>query len=485
MVALSARARGVLKLAALIGLLVVAAIVLRASPARDLLTPQGVGRLIERLRGSWWAPFVFVVAYVAACGLAFSGTLLTLAGGAVFGFWWGALLNTIGANLGAWAAFWLARVLGREGLKGLLGRRLAGLDRVAQQSGFAWLTRLRLIPIVPFNLLNFASGLTALPWRTYAAATAVGILPGTLVYTFFADALLSGGREASQQAFVRVLIAGALLVLLGFVPTVARKLGWVALVTLALSPGSARAQGLVDHAAFTAILRDHVRGALVDYAGLERDSTRLGAYLDRLAAVDSLTLAAANHDTRLALWINAYNACMLQRVIAHYPIKKAGFPRSLRNTVAGRPANSVWQIQDPFTRRHCRVAGALRSQDDIEHGIIRPMGDPRIHFAVNCASRSCPVLAAEAYVPEHVDEQLDAAVRRFVADTSQFSLREGPPSVLTVNKVLDWYGEDFGGPEGVKRFFARYAELPRDMALRFFDYDWALNDLGDQALRPP
>ncbi|MGH7613282.1 MAG: VTT domain-containing protein, partial [Gemmatimonadales bacterium] len=305
---MSPRAHGVLKLAALIGLLVAAALVLRASPARDLVTLQGVGRLIDGLRAAWWAPLAFVAAYVTACAFAFSGALLTLAGGAVFGFWWGALLNTIGANLGAWAAFGLARLLGREALQGLLGQRLAGLDRVAQQSGFAWLTRLRLIPIVPFNLLNFASGLTALPWRTYAAATALGILPGTLVYTFFADALLAGGREASQQAFVRVVIAGGLLVLLSFVPTVARKLGWVAVVTLALSPGGARAQGLVDHTAFTAILRDHVRGSLVDYAGLQRDSARLGTYLDQLAGVDAATLTEAGRDARLAFWINAYNA---------------------------------------------------------------------------------------------------------------------------------------------------------------------------------
>ena len=82
--------------------------------------------------------------------------------------------------------------------------------------------------MVPFNLLNFTSGLTALPWRTYAAATAVGILPGTLIYTFFADAILSGSREATRGAFVRVLIAGGLLVLLSFVPTLARRAGWLA-----------------------------------------------------------------------------------------------------------------------------------------------------------------------------------------------------------------------------------------------------------------
>ena len=225
--ALSPRVRGLAKLLVLIALLVAAALAVRASPARGWLTPRGIEQLLAALREPWWAPLAFVAAYTIAAALDFSGLVLTLVGGAVFGFWWGALLNLLGANLGASAAFWVARLLGREGLHALLGDRLSGgLDRLAHQAGFAWLLRLRLIPIVPFNLLNFASGLTALPWRTYAAATAIGVIPATLVYTFFADALLSGSREAGHRVFVRLLIAGALLVLLSFVPTIARKLGF-------------------------------------------------------------------------------------------------------------------------------------------------------------------------------------------------------------------------------------------------------------------
>jgi len=225
-VALTPRAKGLLKLLGLVAVLVAAAYALQASPARGVFTLQGAAKLVAALRELWWAPFAFVAAYTVAAALDFSGLVLTLAGGAVFGFWWGALLNLVGANLGASAAFWIARLLGREGLHALLGSRLAGLDRLAQQVGFAWLLRLRLIPVVPFNLLNFASGLTAMPWRTYAAATAVGVVPATLVYTFFADALLSGSHEAGHRAFVRVLVAGALLVLLSFVPTIARKVGF-------------------------------------------------------------------------------------------------------------------------------------------------------------------------------------------------------------------------------------------------------------------
>ncbi len=225
--ALNPRASGALKLALLGALLVAAWIAVRATPAREYLTREGEGvaGLIATLRQTWWAPLAFVAVYVLACTFAFSGAILTLAGGAIFGFWGGTLLNTLGANLGATAAFWVARTLGRDGIRALTANRLAGLDRVAAAQGFAWLLRLRLIPLVPFNALNFASGLTAMPWRTYALATVIGIVPGTLVYTFFADAILTGSREASRGALIRAAVAGGLLILLTFVPTIARRLG--------------------------------------------------------------------------------------------------------------------------------------------------------------------------------------------------------------------------------------------------------------------
>jgi len=252
----------------------------------------------------------------------------------------------------------------------------------------------------------------------------------------------------------------------------------------ALAPsGGAAGQGLPDHAAFSAVLRAHVRGGRVDYAALQNDSARLRLYLDDLAATSPAAVATADRPTRLAFWINAYNACMLKQVIEHYAIERAPY---LRPTIGSTPARpgAVRDIPGVFKRKHCQVAGALRSQDDIEHGILRPMGDARIHFAVNCAARSCPALAAEAYVPERVDQQLDAAVGRFVANPTQLRIVMGDRPVLQLNKILDWYARDFGGAGGVKQFCARY--LPPDAAtylqrpdvrLRFFDYDWTLNDI--------
>ena len=221
------RTRGVLKVLALLGLLGLAWLAFRHLPGRELLSGDGLAQLRASLRAAWWGPVAFVAVYAVLSALDFSGLVLTLAGGAVFGFWWGALLNTIGANLGATGAFWLARALGREGLHALVGERLAGLDRLAEGQGPMWLLRLRLIPVVPFNLLNLASGLTAMPWRGYAAATAIGILPGTIVYTYFADAIVAGVSGGSRAAFVQVLVAGGLLVALSFLPALARRLRWV------------------------------------------------------------------------------------------------------------------------------------------------------------------------------------------------------------------------------------------------------------------
>lgn len=491
------RTRPLARLALLVLVVLAGTLLVRLTPAGAYFTREGVAGAIRLLRGSTWAPVIYVLVYTGATALAVPGSVLTLAGGAVFGVLWGSVYTTIGANLGASLAFLLARRLGRQGIERLLGPRLAGLDRATVQHGFLALLALRLIPLVPFNALNFGAGLTALRWRSYALATLVGILPGTVVYTFFADALLQGSQEASREAFLRVLLAGALLVLLSLVPMIVRKMGvrvpgapWflsvpaLAAVATFAAPAPAFAQGLPNHDAFTAVLADVVEGKRVDYRLLQRRAPDLQRYLQSLAHVNAADLQAAGRSARLAFWINAYNACMLRLVVDHYPIRKAGFPRSWVNTIAGRPDTSVWQIPDVFTAKFCRVAGAQRSLDDIEHGIIRPMGEPRIHFAINCAARGCPPLAAEAYTAERLDEQLDAAVRRFVSDRQHFRIERGANPVVRVNMVLSWFGEDFGGEAGVRRFLAGYL-APADRALmldpatriEYLDYDWTLNDV--------
>ena len=473
------------------------------TPLSTYLTREGIGEAMSWLRGHPWAPVIFIAVYATATALAVPGTILTLAGGGLFGFYWGTLFNFIAANIGANAAFLIARRLGRDGVRHLIGddsSAMERLDDVVKRHGFRGLLTLRLIPLVPFNALNFGSGLMSLRWRTYALATLFGILPGTAVYTFFADALLQGSQEASRDALERVLIAGFLLLLLSFLPTVLKRLNIrlpgmtavAALLTglslagpgLAASPQAPHAPRLPDHAVLTEVLAEVVKESGVAYARLAGDPSVLHRYIGALEATDPAALEDASREDVLAFWVNAYNACMLKRVIEHYPIQPAGGLQRLKNAAAGRPANSVWQIEDVFTGLHCPVAGALRSQDDIEHEIIRPMGDPRVHFALNCAARSCPPLAGQAYDGNSLDAQLDARVRAFMKDPAHFEVTtvDGMTKVRT-NQVLDWFKEDFGGESGVRSFLARYAEaatgdllLDPDTELAFLDYDWTLND---------
>lgn len=512
----SGRRGAALRLAALVLIVVGGFLAARFTPVGEYLTREGVGAAVEQLRNAPWAPVIFIAAYAVATALAVPGTVLTLAGGAVFGLAWGTLYNAVAANLGANAAFALARGLGRDAVRRLAGgdsKALARLDAAVSRHGFQGLLTLRLIPLVPFNVLNFGSGLLPMKWSTYAAATAIGILPGTAVYTFFAEALLRGSQEASRDALARLFLAGGLLALLSFLPAILKRCGarlpgmGSLAVAAALGIGAAGAAaapqptpdhdatGLPGHDALTRVLSAVVEAdGSVDYLRLAESYERptgLAAYLQQLAATKAAALEAAPTRERLAFWINAYNACMLKRVIEHYPIAPAGGFRGLRNRAAGRPENSVWQIEDVFTGAHCPVAGALRSQDEIEHEIVRPMGDPRIHFAVNCAARSCPPLVPQAYEGESIDRQLDQRVADFMADSTHFSVaRAHGRSVVRVNKVLEWYKEDFGGEEGVLSFLAAYAQgalreaLEQPNAkLEFFEYDWTLNDSSTDVSR--
>ncbi len=224
--ALSLTTRRVLKLGALLGLLVGTWVLWRSPAVQHLAAWDQLPTLRDGLGAAWWSPAAFVILYAVLTALNFPGLVLTLAGGVVFGIERGIVLNLIGANLGANAAYGLARMLGRDVVATLLGARFSRMQRLAEVGGFRWLLRLRLVPVVPFNLLNLAAGLAGMPWRTFAAATALGIVPGTVIYTLFADAIVTGSGEASRAAFTRLLVAGVLLLLLTFTPVGARRLGW-------------------------------------------------------------------------------------------------------------------------------------------------------------------------------------------------------------------------------------------------------------------
>jgi uncharacterized membrane protein YdjX (TVP38/TMEM64 family) len=215
--------RALLKLGVLLALLAAIVTLAVASGAFERFDPATVAERIRDLRDVPAAPVIFVAAYALLVMLALPGSSLTLAGGAVFGFATGSLLNWLGATIGAAGAYAIGRGLGRDAVRSLLGRRASAFDRLVADHGFLAMLRLRLIPLVPFNALNFSAGLAGVSARDYLIATAVGIIPGTLVYTYFADALLSGATEAHRDAQLRLGIAAALLIALSFAPALVRR----------------------------------------------------------------------------------------------------------------------------------------------------------------------------------------------------------------------------------------------------------------------
>ena len=242
-----------------------------------------------------------------------------------------------------------------------------------------------------------------------------------------------------------------------------------------------------SHAVWDALLKRHVvvaqngNSSRVDYAALHADQSALQAYLYSLSSVTQPEFLGWTREQRLAFLINAYNAFTLKLVLTRYPDLK-----SIKDLGS--------LLQSPWKKAFFSLLGAERSLDDVEHGLIRAPGafdEPRIHFAVNCASIGCPMLRGEAFVPERLDAQLEDSARRFLGDRSRN--RYDPVSgKLEVSRIFDWYRADFEqgnrGTSSVPQFLARYADLLAEGAearaavrqgqapIRHLDYDWSLND---------
>jgi len=237
-----------------------------------------------------------------------------------------------------------------------------------------------------------------------------------------------------------------------------------------------------SHGALTKVLSEHVRGDRVDYLELQKQRTGLDAYLASLEAVGRAEFEDWSREQRFAFWIDTYNAYTLALVIDHYPLT------SIRKI--GKPKQSVWDL--PFVPLHAlhpdlqRVEHGPLSLNQIEHEILRTgFQDARVHAAINSASRGCPSMRAEAFVPEHLDEQLDAVVRTWLADPTRNRFDE-KERTLHLSKIFDWFVDDFARDgESVAGWVARYAPKKAGawlaaegkVKLRYLEYSWELNDL--------
>jgi len=174
-----------------------------------------------------WAPFIYILVYITATTLFIPGTIITLIGALLFGTWFGTLYTVIGATLGATAAFYVARYGGREFIAKLLKGKFIKFDEGIEKNGFKIAFFFRLIPLFPFNALNFAFGLTKIKVKDYFLATMIGIIPGTFIYTYLfatiGEKVVTGGFKIKDLLTTEVLIPIILFALLIIIPMVFKK----------------------------------------------------------------------------------------------------------------------------------------------------------------------------------------------------------------------------------------------------------------------
>jgi len=211
---------------------------------------------------------------------------------------------------------------------------------------------------------------------------------------------------------------------------------------------------------------DDIASTRVDYAGL-RASEDWAALVRSLQASEPGRLGSRNE--RLAFWINAYNILAIDLVRRHYPVD------SIRQV--GSFLSPVWK------REAGEIHGRVYTLHEIEHEILRPMGEPRIHAAIVCASLSCPPLRREPYRAAGLDAQLEDNVRRWLADPRKGARLERSGRALLLSPIFDWFADDFA--EDVVPFVAAHLAAEDahwiqsqglSLRIRYFEYDWSLND---------
>jgi len=233
----------------------------------------------------------------------------------------------------------------------------------------------------------------------------------------------------------------------------------------AAQSASRPATAAFDHGAFDALLRRHVAAdGGVRYEELKKEAEALDAYIASLAGA---TPSKLPRQERLALYINAYNACTLRLVLDHWPLK----------SIMDIPEAQRWKDA------RWRVGGRTLSLDALENEVLRrEFDEPRIHFAINCASVGCPPLRAEAYVGPRIEQQLQQQAERVHRDPRWCRVEAGGRRVA-LTKIYEWYGADFGkGADTAVRYAARFCpplraalDAGKTPEVTWIDWDWSLN----------
>lgn len=220
---------------------------------------------------------------------------------------------------------------------------------------------------------------------------------------------------------------------------------------------------IIAHNSWTSLLQKHIDDSgAVDYQGFKKDKIQFQAYLDLLSSHPP----GGNwtKEEKLSYWINAYNAFTVKLIIDNYPLK------SIKDI-----SNGLTMINSPWDIKFFTIDGIDFDLNTIEHQILRKKFDePRIHFAINCASYSCPVLRNEAYEADSLEAQLEDQTKKFIHDTTKNFIG---PEKTELSKIFSWFESDFSKYKSVSQFIQRYHDqISSDNSIHYLPYDWSLND---------
>jgi uncharacterized protein DUF547 len=267
--------------------------------------------------------------------------------------------------------------------------------------------------------------------------------------------------------------------------------------SLEINSSGAENSGKFDqsHSIYDSLLKKYVHNGRVDYKGFISSDEEFNTYLKQLGSVSESDYVNWSREEKLAFWINAYNAFTIKAVIEHYPIE--------RNVSLARiiyPKNSIRQINGVWDKLQFQAVGKMVTLNEIEHGILRKeFKEPRIHFAIVCASLGCPDLRNEAYRANVIDEQLEKAATEFI-NNPQKGVRINPADgKVRLSKIFNWFGGDFIGKyesaelfkdrspkeRAVLNFVRKYLKSEEErrflegnnFKISYLDYDWSLNEL--------
>lgn len=238
--------------------------------------------------------------------------------------------------------------------------------------------------------------------------------------------------------------------------------------------GRAVSMDKIDHSAWNGLLQKYVdQDGMVNYRQWRSsagDQQQLNRYLSALSTANPTI--PATREAQLAFWINAYNAVTVSGILKEYPTT------SIRNHTAKVVGYNIWHDYQLY------VGGTPHSLDTMEHKILRKMSEPRIHFAIVCASIGCPRLLNEAYVANRIDEQLELNAKDFFSRPQNFKY-DASRNQFQLSSILSWFGEDFGSNQKaqLRRIAnwlptkaAQQAAIRGSVSVSFQDYNWNLNE---------